>query len=142
MQKLTDKDTQIIEALRKDPRSTNKGMALTMGVSEETVRRRVNQMVESGALQFDVNVSAEALGMPVSALVNIEVDFGVDPDLMKIANYVHTAKTYETINGTRIYEVAAYTNESLYSAITYLRGMMGVRKASAVLLHTKGDHRI
>ncbi len=139
---LTDTDLQIIEALRKDARQTNKAMAPSIGVSEETIRRRVHMMVESDVLQFHIDVSAKALDAPVSALITVEVDFGVDPDLMEIDNFVHKVKAYETINGTRIYEVATYTHEAIYSAITYLRGMMGVRKASAVFLHTLGDHRI
>ncbi len=70
---LTDTDLQIIEALRKDTRQPNNKMATAIGVSEETVRRRVHTMMELGVLQFHVNVSAEALGMPVSALINVKV---------------------------------------------------------------------
>jgi len=73
MQKLTDIDLQIIEALRKDARQSNKAMASNIGVSEETVRRHVHAMVKSEELQFDVSVSAEALGLPVAALINVEV---------------------------------------------------------------------
>ncbi len=139
---LTDTDLQIIEALRKDARQTNKAMATSIGVSEETIRRRVHTMVESDVLQFHVNVSAEALGMPVSALINVEVHPSSPDNILEDYPSVHVKRVHDTVEGHQVYEIAARDLEAAGAAVSHLRMNPDVIDATITFLHTTGDHRI
>lgn len=144
MQKLTDTDIQIIEALRIDARQSNKGMALKMGVSEETVRRRIHAMVKSGVLQFDVNVSAEALGMPVSALIAVTFgsDGAISNNLLETRPNIYVQCVHNTLDGGQIYQIAAKTLADPRAATIALKANPQVVDATITLLFPNGDHRI
>ncbi len=142
MQKLTDIDLQIIEALRKDARSTKKRIALTMDVSEETVRRRVQQMVKSGVLQFDVNVSAEALGMPVQALINVEVDPRSVVNILDHSQHAHVRQIHDTVEGHQVYDIASPTLEKASLALLQVKSHPAVTRATITFLYPNGDNRI
>jgi len=119
-------------------------MAATIGVSVETVRRRVQQMVESGALQFDVNVSAEALGMPVQALINTEVipDAQGNDFLSMFSTEVRVIRFHQTITGEQIYEIGASDIPVVSGALAYLRGIPSVKSVTVTFLYPNGDHKI
>lgn len=147
MQKLTDTDTQIIDALRKNARQSNKEMAEKIGVSEETVRRHVHAMVKSEALQFDVSVSAEALGLPIQALINVEVPPDAEGNLLE--NFgsihperIHVKRIYETVEGHQVYEIAAETLHAASEAVMHLRLNLVVIDATITFLYPNADHRI
>lgn len=144
MQKLTDIDTQIIEALRKDARQPNKAMASKIGVSEETVRRHVHQMVKSGALQFHVNVSAEALGMPVSALINVQVTPGYDNLLERFVSKdrIRVIRVYEIVDGNQVYVITAATLQVAAEAVMHIREAEEVENVTITFLYPNREHRI
>lgn len=142
MATLTDTDLQIIDALRKDARQPNGRMAVRIGVSEETIRRRVLAMIKSGVMQFHIDVSAEALGMPIQALINVEVPPDSDDNLLDNFRLIHVKRIHETVEGHQVYEIAAGTLEAAAGAVMHLRSNMAVAKATITFLHPNGDHRI
>ena len=139
---LTDTDLQIIEALRKDARQPNNKMATAIGVSEETIRRRVHTMVKSDVLRFHVNVSAEALGMLVSALINVEVPPDSSDNLLENCPSIYVKRVHDTVEGHQIYEIAARDLEAAGAAVSDLRTNPEVTDATITFLHTDSEHRI
>lgn len=142
MQQLTDADLQIIEELRKDARQPNRRMAAVVGVSEETVRRRIHTMTASGVLQFHIDVSAEAVGMPVSALINVKVHPHSPDNLLEDWLSVRVKGVHDTVEGHQIYEIAAQNLEAAGAAVSDLRSNPQVIDATITFLYPNSEHRI
>ena len=51
---IDERDTEIIEALQRDCRASNAKIARDVGVSEGTIRRRLNRMLTDGAIEISV----------------------------------------------------------------------------------------
>lgn len=64
-------DRQIVAELRRDARQTNVALARRVGLSEGAVRRRVDNLVASGAIRFTVEAVSDLLGFGVRALLRI-----------------------------------------------------------------------
>jgi len=139
---LTYTDLQIIEELRKDAQQSSKRMADAIGCSEETVRRRVIAMTRSGALQFHVGVSAEALGMPIQALINVEASPHKNDNLLEKCHHVHVKQIFLGLDGNQVYEIAAKTLRDAGVAVIHLRTDPKVTTATITFLYPNGDHRI
>ncbi len=67
-------DLAIIQAFRGGGRSTNSEVARLVGVSEGTVRRRVEVLVRDGVLNFVVTVDPRKIGLMVDTLIGISAD--------------------------------------------------------------------
>lgn len=51
---IDERDSAIIEALRRDCRASNAQLARDVGVSEGTIRRRLNRLMTDGAIEISV----------------------------------------------------------------------------------------
>lgn len=71
-----DVDRQILRLLGEDGRRPNADIARLIGVSEPTVRKRLDRMIDSGALKILPVLSAPATGYPVDAIIGIRVRSG------------------------------------------------------------------
>ena len=71
---LDDLDRAILRMLQEDARRTNRAIALEVGSSEPTVRRRVERMLETGLVKIVAVVSPFALGYGVVAILGIQID--------------------------------------------------------------------
>lgn len=142
MQHLTDTDFQIIEELRKDAQQPNHQIATVIGVSEETVRRRVLAMISTGVLQFNIDVSAEALGMPVSALINVKLPPDSNECQLTNSGSLYVKRVHDTVEGHQVYEIAAKDLGAAGAAMTDLRSNPQVTDATITFLYPNGDHRI
>ena len=69
---LVDKEEEpIFVPLSQDGRQSNREVARKLGVSEGTVRQRINKLVQSGTMQFEVVCNPAALRLEVSAIARI-----------------------------------------------------------------------
>ena len=68
-------DFKLIRELQRDSRQKNTLLAQKLGLSEPTVRRRVQNLIKKGMVKFTVILNPEQLGLPVSA----NLGFGVEP---------------------------------------------------------------
>lgn len=72
--KLDRTDFQILDALQKDARISNKELALISGVSQSTCLERVRRLKEQNILtRFHAEVDREAMGIGVEAMVSIRL---------------------------------------------------------------------
>jgi Lrp/AsnC family transcriptional regulator for asnA, asnC and gidA len=67
-------DRAIIRALQEDGRASYAELATTVGLSPPAVRQRMQRLMDSGLLQVVAVTDPLKLGLPVMALVGIEVD--------------------------------------------------------------------
>jgi Lrp/AsnC family transcriptional regulator for asnA, asnC and gidA len=70
---LDDTDRAILRLLREDGRRPYADIARCVGVSQPTVRQRVDRIVSSGAAYVTVRVNPAAIGFPVDAVINVKV---------------------------------------------------------------------
>jgi Lrp/AsnC family transcriptional regulator for asnA, asnC and gidA len=71
-----DVDRQILRLLGEDGRRPNADIARLIGVSEPTVRKRLDRMIDNGALKILPVLNAAATGYPVDAIIGIRVKPG------------------------------------------------------------------
>ena len=70
---LQEADWPLVQALAEDGRAPYRQLALRTHWHESTVRRRVEELVASGVLSFDVDLDSDALGIRSRALLWISV---------------------------------------------------------------------
>ena len=69
-------DNRLIIELSHNARQSNTELSLKLGVSEKTVRRRINQLIESGTISWVIIPDPTKLGYRVRAFVALEVELG------------------------------------------------------------------
>jgi Lrp/AsnC family transcriptional regulator, regulator for asnA, asnC and gidA len=74
--RLDDLDRRIMKLLRHDGRLAFAEIARTVGVSEPTVRKRVDRLVHAGAIAIMARVNPAPIGFPIDAYVGIRVARG------------------------------------------------------------------
>ena len=70
---LADGDRELLSALAGDGRLGHAALAASSGLSESTVRRRIEQLRERGALSYQVEISPVELGYRAEARLWISV---------------------------------------------------------------------
>ena len=73
---LDEIDERIVEAFRSNGRLSNSEAARVVGVSEATVRRRVERLVDRQILKFAALTDPRMLGLKVEALIGLNVEPG------------------------------------------------------------------
>jgi Lrp/AsnC family transcriptional regulator for asnA, asnC and gidA len=68
---LDDLDRHIMKLLRHDGRMTYATIARTVGVSEPTVRKRIDRLVQGGAIIIMARVNPAPIGFPIDAFIGI-----------------------------------------------------------------------
>ncbi len=67
-------DVEIIKLLQKDGRMPFKSVADYIGVSETTIRKRVQKLKNEGVFQIVAVCDPIKLGFPISGLIKVQVD--------------------------------------------------------------------
>jgi DNA-binding Lrp family transcriptional regulator len=70
---LTPNDGKLLTALGEDGRATHADLAVRTGWSAATVARRLDDLLQSGAIFLDVDVDPSALGFTTSAMLWLSV---------------------------------------------------------------------
>ena len=70
---IDDLDKQVILQLQGDARRPFREIAKKVGVSEGTVRNRVNRLIDQGILKLEARVDPFALPHKISALVGVSI---------------------------------------------------------------------
>jgi DNA-binding Lrp family transcriptional regulator len=91
-------DWRIISYLLNDSRATKKQISITLGISEKTVNRRLNRMLEKNLIQFIPEINFEAISGMVTALLSLETNGNTDYIHHKIKSD-NTIKYWRTEDG-------------------------------------------
>jgi len=74
MHSLDELDHRIMELLQRDGRLPNVELARQLGVSEGTIRRRIDRLVNEGYIRIAAIVDPLKVGMNTVALIHLDVD--------------------------------------------------------------------
>src|ERR1043165_9661404 len=73
---LDELDRTIIQLLQKSCRASNSSIAHQLGISEATVRKRIDRLVSEGVITMAAVVHPRRIGFSVVGLVAIKTEFG------------------------------------------------------------------
>ncbi|RPI10691.1 MAG: Lrp/AsnC family transcriptional regulator [Actinobacteria bacterium] len=91
---LDELDRAILLLLREDGRRSNADIAREVGVSQPTVRQRLDRILRSGDAYVTVRVNPAAIGYPIDAVINLRVsgrnvrEVGEQIAVMEYVSYV------------------------------------------------------
>ncbi len=109
-------DRRIMRRLRADSRHSYASIARELGVSEPTVRKRVERLIVRGAILPMTGVNPAAIGLPVDAMVGIRLNRGysreVGTRLAAMENVAYVG--YTTGSFDILIEAHVADNEGLY----------------------------
>jgi len=89
---LDDVDRHIMKLLRHDARLSYAHIARTVGLSEPTVRKRIDRLVHAGAIINAARINPAPIGFPIDAMIGINVQRGkVQQVGRKLAAMEHVA---------------------------------------------------
>ncbi|HUU64519.1 MAG TPA: Lrp/AsnC family transcriptional regulator [Dehalococcoidales bacterium] len=69
-------DRRLVTELAKDARQSSAELSRKLGVSETTVRRRIEHLEEHGVIAFTAILNPAKLGYTIVAIIALEVDLG------------------------------------------------------------------
>jgi len=131
-------DRQIVDLLMEDGRMPCAEIARRIGgVSERSVRYRIERLLEQGIMRVSAIPNPQALGYSVMADVFIEVEPGRIPDVARRLAAYECVSYVACSTGDRdvSIQIVARDNAELYRFVTEVVGHVpGVRKTSTLLV--------
>jgi DNA-binding Lrp family transcriptional regulator len=128
-------DRRIIRLLKNDGRRSNAQVAREVGVSEPTVRKRIERLKDAGVLRIIGLLDPAATGFPVYAMILIEVTNSAIRQVgARLAGMERVAYVSYITGPAQIWcEAMLPSNEALYSFLTReLTGIEGIVSTEAV----------
>lgn len=139
---MDDLDLRIVEALRRDGRVSNAGIARAVGVSEGTVRRRLKRLIDEKLIEVQVILHS---GRDARAIVGIDVDpSSIDAVLDRVSDLDGVTFACATTGRYDMLVWAEAENvESLGQLVTKTIGMIpGVQHTETHLALSRGARPI
>ena len=130
-------DVMIAERLQEDATATNSRIAKDVGVSEETVRRRLKKLTAEDMIEIVAVPNADKLGFKSHVLIGVQVDVDkVDDVAGKLKEMAQVTRLIVT---TGTYDMFAWANlESTDNLSDFLRlsigKIEGVRKMETFMV--------
>ena len=127
---LQSQDEPLLAELARDGRTTNAALAAAIGWHESTVRRRIDELRQSGLLRFEVDLDSRALGMNVHVMLWLSVEPArLDEAGQALAGHPEVAFAAATTGPANLIGTALFTGtDHLYTYLTgELAGLPGVR---------------
>ena len=95
-----DLDNQIIEILGLDGRMSNASIARNLGVSEGTIRRRLNILKDEGIINIKVLLNPNYLASETEAIIGIQVDLSVIREVVLKLNEINEVRWVNITSGS------------------------------------------
>ena len=125
---MDDLDQRLIALLRLDARTPTAALAKGLKVSRGTVQNRIDRLMASGVLLgFTVRVSTEDQSR-VRAIMNIEIEGGRSPGVLKSLRGVPAVAAVHTTNGR--WDLMAELNAESLTAFS--RALDGIRQIKGI----------
>jgi Lrp/AsnC family transcriptional regulator for asnA, asnC and gidA len=123
-------DWQIIQVLQQDGRTSNVKIARQVGVSEPTVRKRLERLLSAQMIRIVAMPDATRLGFHTIAFMTLRVDLArVDQIADKIDRLPQVRTIYLTTGGSELILEAWFTSSEdlLHFMTEHIGGISGIR---------------
>ncbi len=139
------KDLAILSALQEDARATYQDVAAKVGLSASSVHERVRKLERRGVIRgYRAEVSAEALGLNVTALVSVTPLDPQQPDDTpeRIVDFPEVEDCYSVAGAENyILKVRTRTTEHLEDLLRRIREQAAVQTRTTIVLSTPFEKR-
>jgi len=131
-------DCQMIELLQKDGRISNTDIAKKIGISEATVRTRLNRLIEEEYIQIVAVSNPIKLGFKIVGILRIQVDIDkIESVTKELSKFQSIWFVVHTTGGSDIYtEFVAKSldelNDLIFNKIYKIKGV--VRTETSLIL--------
>ena len=95
-----DLDNQIIEILGLDGRMSNASIARNLGVSEGTIRRRLNILKDEGIIDIKVVLNPNYVASETEAIIGIQVDLPAIRQVVLRLNQINEIRWVNITSGS------------------------------------------
>ena len=95
-----DLDNQIIEILSLDGRISNASIARNLGVSEGTIRRRLNILKDEGIINVKVVLNPNYLASETEAIIGLQVDLSLIREVVLKLNGINEIRWVNITSGS------------------------------------------
>ncbi|MET7637119.1 Lrp/AsnC family transcriptional regulator [Streptomyces sp. NPDC005438] len=140
-------DRQLIQALRENGRASYAELGRLVGLSGPSVTDRIGRLEDAGVITgYRATVDAASLGLPVSALIGIQLTDSVDHD--EVADRLRDLSEIEDCwfiagDDSFMLKVRAIGVDGLERTVRRLSGTKGVsRTRTTMVLSTKWENRV
>jgi Lrp/AsnC family transcriptional regulator for asnA, asnC and gidA len=115
LRKLDLLDFQIIQILQDDARKSYTEMGQILGVSEGTIRSRINRMIEDEIFQFIVHTDPIKVGLHVQAIIGMSTKLGYQEKVAEQLGKLRAVRFIGAFSGRNDLIIQAYfrSNEDL-----------------------------
>ena len=117
-------DRKIIALLQLDGRASNAKIAREVGVSEGTVRRRLNILKDQGIINIKVVLNPNYLASETEAIIGIQVDLAVIREVVLKLNEIEEIRWVNITSGSFDIFVSVST-KSLSDLLVLLQNKIG-----------------
>ena len=108
---MVDLETHIINVLKTNGRTSNAEMARIIGVSEATIRRRLNRMLEDRSIEITVTSNPAKTGSHVDIVMALQVDQSETTLIAKkIDSLPWVNNIYTTLGSIDIFVIASISS--------------------------------
>jgi Lrp/AsnC family transcriptional regulator for asnA, asnC and gidA len=133
MRELDRLDKEIIKMLQEDARYAYTSIAQKLGVSEGTIRSRVNKMLEDRIFEFAAYVNPEKIGLHVMAIISICTNLGYQEEVAQKLSKLNEVRFVGAFSGPHdlIIQACFPSNEKLVEFVNQkLSSINGISSAS------------
>ena len=137
MSELDKFDRAIIDLLMEDGRMSSAEIARRVGISERSVRYRLDRLLRDGVIQVSAIVRPKMVGFDVMADVLMEIEPGRVLEVARRMAEFEQVSYVGCSTGERDLSIQVYArnNEDLYRFVTEIVGNVpGVRKTTTILV--------
>jgi Lrp/AsnC family transcriptional regulator for asnA, asnC and gidA len=119
LRKLDVLDFQILQMLQEDARRSYTDMGQQLGVSEGTIRSRINRMIEDEVFQFIVHTDPVKVGLNVQAIIGMSTKLGYQERVAEQLGKLRSVRFIGSFSGRNDLIIQAYfrSNEDLVTFV-------------------------
>jgi Lrp/AsnC family transcriptional regulator for asnA, asnC and gidA len=119
LRKLDLLDFQILQMLQEDARRSYTDMGQHLGVSEGTIRSRINRMIEDEVFQFIVHTDPVKVGLNVQAIIGMSTKLGYQERVAEQLGKLRSVRFIGSFSGRNDLIIQAYfrSNEDLVTFV-------------------------
>lgn len=136
-------DRCLITELTKDARQSSAELSRKLGVSETTVRRRIQHLEKQGIITFTAILNPSKLGYSIIAIIALEVDLGSIDKISESLSLCPNVRYVSLCTGNHDIFIGTWfhsSRELTEFVKDYLAKVPGIRKSETfVILDVKKD---
>jgi len=139
-------DQQIIRALQSNGRKSNVDIAREVGVTEATIRKRLDRLLSEGIIHITAHPNLARVGLGTGALIALQVDMALIGQIAeRLANLPQVRSVRYTTGEYNLFLEAVFASDQdlLHFLTGDIAAVQGIRKTSTfhILKRIKDEHQ-